>query len=169
MSEPFLGQIGIFGFNFAPIHWAQCNGQVLSIQQNQALFALIGTYYGGNGTTNFALPDLRGRVPLHFGAGFVQGQVGGTEAEVLSAAQMPAHTHTPNCNSAPGAALAPAGNYWAADPHGHLPYAATATSGKQLAAAAIGSQGQGQSHSNLAPFLVVNFCISLAGIFPSRS
>lgn len=170
MSEPFLGQVSIFSFNFAPTGWAQCNGQLLPIAQDTALFSLLGTTYGGNGVNNFALPDLRGRLPMHLGGGFVQGQAGGTESVTLSISEIPAHTHQANCNSAPTiltGALSPSGNYWAADTEGDSPYAATPNS--QLGPAAIGSRGSSQPHDNLAPYTVLNFCMALAGIFPSRN
>jgi microcystin-dependent protein len=166
MSEPFLGQIGLFGFAFAPRNWAQCNGQLMAISQNQALFALLGTYYGGNGQTTFGLPDLRGKAPVHAGNGYAQGQQGGTETVALSVAQLPSHTHQAQCSTTP-TALSPAGNYWAADTVGDKPFAATPNS--QTKAAAIGNQGQGQAHDNMAPYAVINFCIALAGIFPSRN
>jgi len=166
MSEPFLGQISIFGFAFAPSGWAQCVGQLLPINQYPALFALLGTTYGGNGSTTFALPDLRSRIPMHAGGNYSQGQIGGTESVALTVAQIPAHTHQANCNSAPNA-LSPLGNFWAADTAGDSPYASAPNS--QLAPAAIGSQGIGQGHTNMAPYTDLNFCIAMQGIFPSRN
>jgi microcystin-dependent protein len=166
MSEPFIGQVSIFSFAFAPTGWAQCNGQLLPINQYQALFSLLGTQYGGNGQNNFALPDLRSRLPMHLGSGYVQGQQGGTESVALTVSEIPTHTHQAKCNTAP-TALSPAGNYWAADTVGDKPFAASSNS--QLAAAAVGNQGQSQAHDNMGPSLVLNFCISLLGIFPSRN
>jgi microcystin-dependent protein len=179
MSEPFLGQISIFSFNFAPRGWTMCNGQLLAINQNQALFALLGTTYGGNGQTTFALPNLRGLVPLHFGQGlglssYTLGQSGGQESHTLNVAEMPAHTHTPQYAGTADQA-APGGNLWAADPNGNITFATT--SGNEVMATdpndntknAIGSAGGGQPHENRCPFLVLNFCIALQGIFPSRN
>lgn len=166
MSEPFIGQISVFGFGFAPRGWAQCNGQLLPISQNQALFALLGTTYGGNGTTTFALPDLRGRVAMHVSPHHSQGQVGGEEAHTLTIAETPSHTHSAPCNNSPATALDPTGAVWAADPSGHAPYAVAANS--QCSPQAIGTSG-GQPHDNMAPTLTLNFCIALTGIFPSRN
>lgn len=168
MSNPFIGEIRMFGFNFAPVGWAFCQGQLLAINQNTALFALLGTTYGGNGSTTFGLPDLRGRTPLHPGTGgggtYVLGQTGGTENHTLSAAELGSHTHTPSGSSATPDAASPAGNYWAA---GGV-YATTATPGATMQAGALAnSAGGGQSHGNMQPYLVLNFSIALAGIFPS--
>lgn len=166
MSEPYLGQISIFAFGFAPKNWAQCNGQLLPIMQNQALFALLGTTYGGNGTSTFALPDLRGRVGMHAGPVHKQGQSGGEEAHTLSVAETPAHTHTALCNTAAASTANPTGATWAANGGGHLPYAATANA--QCSPQAIAVTG-GQPHDNMAPTLTLNFCIALQGIFPPRN
>lgn len=166
MSEPFLGQISIFAFGFAPKGWAQCNGQVMPIAQNQALFALLGTTYGGNGTTTFALPDLRGRVGMHAGPNHPQGQSGGEEAHTLSIAETPSHTHTVPCSTSPATTADPAGASWATNSAGHSPYASTANS--QCSPQAIAVTG-GQPHDNMAPTLTLSFCIALTGIFPSRN
>jgi microcystin-dependent protein len=177
MSDPYLGQISIFSFNFAPRGWATCDGQLLSIQQNSALFALLGTFYGGNGTTTFALPNLRGMVPVNMGQGpglsqYSIGQVGGQESHTLTVTEMPTHTHTPHYTATANQA-APGGNLWAADPNGNITFA---TSGNEVMATgnndnqnAIGSNAGGQPHENRCPFLVVTFCIALQGIFPSRN
>jgi microcystin-dependent protein len=167
VAEPFLGMIILFGGNFAPRGWAFCNGQLLAINQNTALFSLLGTTYGGNGTTTFALPDLRGRVPLHFGQGpglssYVEGQVGGVENVTLLANQMPAHTHSQPATAGdettnrPNAAVPARGGVYASSPDG-----------SNLAATT--SAGGGQPHTNLQPYLTLNYCIALEGIFPSRN
>lgn len=169
MSEPFLSEIRMFGFAFPPSGWGACNGQLLPINQNQALFALIGTTYGGNGQTNFALPDLRGRTPLHFGQGAglqvrTLGESGGSESASLSTAQLPTHSHP---LVAVGAAQtgAPAGAQLAA---GVAPvYRNAATSTVPLAVDSVGTTGGGQPHVNLQPCLTVNFSIALLGVFPS--
>jgi microcystin-dependent protein len=173
MSEPFLGEIRMGGWNFAPQGWALCNGQLLSISQNTALFSLLGTTYGGNGQTTFALPDLRGRVPVHFGQGpglsnYDQGQVGGTESVTLTPNQMPVHNHHVNSYDNQGSSGTPTGNFPAADGTGF-----TAdwndTSSTQMAPGMLTNSGGGQPHSNIQPFLTVNFVIALQGIFPSRN
>ncbi len=165
MSEPFLGEIKIVSFNFAPKGWALCNGQLLPISQNQALFSLLGTTYGGDGRTTFALPDLRGRVPFHFGNGHVQGEVGGEEAHTLNLQELPAHAHTPNGSSNGASAASPAGNVWASTAAGGYSASADTT----LNPASVTSTGGGQAHQNMSPFLALNFCIALQGIFPSRN
>ena len=167
MSEPFLGQISVFAFSFAPRGWAQCNGQVLPIAQNQALFALLGTTYGGNGTTTFALPDLRGRAAMHVSAAHPQGQSAGEESHTLSTTEMPSHSHGASCNNTGSNQPSPAGNVWGADANGNALFAASA--GSTCSTLAIATAGGGQAHDNMAPSLVVNFCIALQGIFPSRN
>ena len=167
MSEPFLGEIRILGFNFAPRGWAMCAGQILSIAQNTALFSLLGTTYGGNGTQTFALPDLRGRVPLSVGQGpglsnYDQGEVSGTETVTLTTGQMPGHGHLAGASNGAASATRPNGNF----PAGGGAYAA-ASDGSTLNAAFVQSAGGSQPHSNLQPLLVLNFCIALQGIFPS--
>jgi len=174
MAEPFLSEIRIFSFNFAPRSWAFCSGQILAINQNQALFALLGTTFGGNGQTTFALPDLRSRVPVHFGQGgglspYVLGQAGGTENVTLDITQMPAHIHSVSCNKTTANQLSPVNGFWGKDTNGNRPYAPAATSGHTLGVAAIPIVGGSQPHSNTQPCLVLNFCISLVGIFPSRN
>ena len=163
MSEPFLGELKLMAFNFAPKGWALCNGQFMTINQNQALFSLLGTMYGGNGQTTFALPNLRGRVPMHVGAGFNQGQSGGQDAHTLTSQEMPAHNHPVNASTA-------AGN--AADPTMLAPfsdgYGGTASL-TSIQPATIGNVGGGQAHENRQPYLVLNWCIALQGIFPSRN
>lgn len=167
MADPYLGEIRMFGGNFAPIGWATCDGQLLSIAENSALFSLIGTTYGGDGVNTFALPDLRGRVAAHFGGALALGQVGGSESVTLTVAQIPSHSHTAEAASA-GTVRSPAGQVWAADRGQNVaPYAAAAD-GHAMAATAIGPQGGGQPHDNMQPFLAVSFIIALLGIYPSQ-
>lgn len=165
MSEPFLGQISIFAFQFAPRNWAQCNGQTMPIAQNTALFSLLGTTYGGDGISTFKLPDLRGRVAMHVAATHVQGQSSGEESHTLAVTEIPSHTHAALCNNNAGNSAGPAGAYWASGA-GHAPFAPTANS--QCSPQAIAAAG-GQPHDNMAPTLTVNFCIALAGVYPSRN
>jgi len=172
MSEPFIGEIRVFGFNFPPVGWATCAGQLLPIAQNTALFSILGTNFGGNGTTNFALPNLQANVPLHVGAGpgltpRTVGETGGVPQVTLNVAEMPAHTHAANCNSGHGTSYDPANAVWAADAGGAREYAAG--SNVTMAANALAATGGGQSHSNLQPYLAVNFCIALQGIYPPRN
>lgn len=175
MSESFLGQIMPVAFNFPPRGWAQCNGQLLAIAQNQALFALLGTTYGGNGTTTFGLPDLRGRTPIHFGQGpglpnVVQGQVGGVEAVTLSAASMPAHTHAAQASTAAAAGTAPAGNVvGTTTPMRMMRPAQVPPVNQVMNPAAVQPAGSTQAHANLQPYLTVMYVIALQGIFPSRN
>ena len=181
MSNPFLGEVRLFGFNFAPRGWAFCNGQLLSISQNTALFSLLGTMYGGNGQTNFALPDLRSRAAIHFGTGtglspYTQGQFAGTETITLTTQQLPAHVHTLNGdNSSATTGVPTAGNLAVPATPGRPPVAVNGyTTGAPANAvalnpASIGITGGSQPHSNIQPILVMNYCIALQGIFPSRS
>jgi microcystin-dependent protein len=175
--EPFLGQIMMVGFNFAPVGWALCNGQLLSIAQNTALFSLLGTTYGGDGRTTFALPNLQGRVPIHQGQSpgtstYVMGQVAGTENQTLLVGNLPAHSHPANASSASGGNNSPIGGFWAeVNSGGRSPvaspaYAASATG--QMAGTAIGLTGSNQPFSVIQPYLCVNFIIALVGIFPTR-
>jgi len=169
MSEPFLGEIRIFGFYFAPKDWAQCDGQALPISQNQALFSLLGTTYGGDGRTSFALPDLRSRTPVDFGSAdqsYALGQKSGEESHTLSLVELPSHNHSANSSGATGDLPAPATNVWAVA--SAQPYSSNAPT-DNMNAAAISNTGGGQAHENMAPYLVLNFCIALRGIFPSRN
>jgi microcystin-dependent protein len=168
MAEPFLGEVRIFSFQFAPRGWASCAGQLLAIQQNQALFAILGTTYGGDGVRTFALPDLRGRVPIHFGNGFVEGQSGGEEVHTLSLPELPSHSHFANALAAPGNSTSPAGN-WLAESSRFVLYSATLSTPTTLQGGTVGSAGGSQPHENRQPYLTVNFCIALLGIFPSRN
>ncbi|MBT8258475.1 MAG: tail fiber protein [Bacteroidia bacterium] len=164
--EPFIGQIQIFGFNFAPNGWATCDGQLLAISSNTALFSLLGTIYGGDGRTTFALPGLRGRTPVHFGAGpglspKSIGQRSGNETSVLSMANMPAHSHNRGISTATGEEDSPLNNFVAMHSG-----AFNEDASNQVASSNTGSS---QSFSNRDPYLVVNYCIALFGIYPSRS
>jgi microcystin-dependent protein len=174
--NPFLGQILLVAFNFAPVGWALCNGQLLAISQNTALFSLLGTYYGGNGTTDFALPNLQGRVPVHMGSGgggnYVIGQIGGAASATLTVNNLPAHSHPANCSSLAGTSSDPVQNFWA-EPSavvraaGSFTYAATANG--TMAPTAIGSTGGNIPIPVVDPYLCMNYIIALQGIFPSRS
>lgn len=166
MAEPFLSEIRLMSFNFPPKGWALCNGQFLPINQNQALFALLGTAYGGNGQTTFALPDLRGRVPIHMGEGFITGQAGGQDFHTVTANELPAHTHPVRVSaSATGGTASPAGAYLGGANNAYRSGPATTT----LHPASVTPVGSGQPHENRQPFLTVSFCIALQGIFPSHT
>lgn len=167
MAEPFLSEIRIMSFEFAPKGWALCNGQLLPINQNQALFSLLGTTFGGDGRVNFALPDLRGRTPLHVGSGHTLGERGGEQAHTLSIAELPTHTHVVNGTSAgtdPNGTNVPTDNLLATTPSEI--YAAPASL-VALGSSAVGNVGGSQPHLNMQPFLTLSFCIALQGIFPS--
>lgn len=165
MSEPFLAEIMIVGFNFPPRGWAFCDGQILLINQNQALFSLVGTTYGGDGRTSFGLPELRGRTPTHEGGGHSLGNKYGQENVSLATAQMPAHTHTARASSANadapvagGTVLASANNVY------HNP-----TNLLAIRSGTTANAGSGQGHNNMQPYLTLSFCIALVGLFPSRN
>ncbi|MDE2365511.1 MAG: phage tail protein [Betaproteobacteria bacterium] len=171
--DPFLGEIRPFAGNFAPRGWALCQGQLLSIAQNDALFSLLGTTYGGDGQTTFGLPNLASRVALHQGTGpglspRVIGEAGGAETVTLSNAQMPVHSHAAGCSNTGANSLSPAGSYWSTDPGGNTA-AYSNTAGAQMAGTAIGNTGGSQPHNNLQPYLVINYIIALEGIYPSRN
>lgn len=166
MSEPFVGEIKMFSFNFPPRFWALCNGQLLAINQNQALFSLLGTTYGGNGTTNFALPNFQGRVPISRGSGFVQGQTSGVENVTLITPQLPAHTHILIASSNGPSQGSPNGSYLSTFTTDNA-YSGAGTS--NTAMAPTGATGGNQPHPNIQPSLVISFCIALQGIFPSRN
>jgi microcystin-dependent protein len=165
MAEPFLAEIRMFSINFAPKGWALCNGQLLPINQNQALFALLGTTYGGNGQTNFALPDLRGRVPMHEGNGHTLGERSGTEVHTVNINELPAHTHVARASAASGNTPVPTNNFLAAANNVYRPPANLT----QLAAGTVSNVGGSQAHINMQPFLTIGFCIALQGIFPSQN
>lgn len=170
MAEPFLSEIRLMSFGFAPKGWALCNGQLLPINQNQALFSLLGTTFGGDGRVNFALPDLRGRTPLHVGAGHTLGERGGEQAHTLSVAELPTHTHTLQGTSAAANTPAPTGGLLAKGQAGTNPlnyYDGANTNLVALNPASIANVGGSQAHLNMQPFLVLNFSIALQGIFPS--
>jgi len=168
MSNPFIGEIRVFGFNFAPRGWAMCNGQLLAISQNTALFSLLGTTYGGNGQTTFALPYLRSRVAIHNGQGpglssYVMGQTAGVENVTLLVSEIPQHTHAVQCSTDDGNSGVPTNNFPAA--FGQPIYTTTPNS----VAGQTAPAGSNLPHTNVQPYLTVNFCIALQGIFPSRS
>jgi len=163
MAEPFLSEIRIMSFVFAPKGWALCNGQLLPINQNQALFSLLGTTFGGDGRVNFALPDLRARVPIHVGSGHTLGEKGGEQAHTLSIAEIPTHTHVVSGVNANAATNVPLGNSLAnTTALYHAPSNFTA-----INPGTVGNVGGSQAHINMQPFLVLSFCIALQGIFPS--
>ena len=175
MSTPYLSEIKVFSFGFAPKGWAQCNGQLMSIQQNAALFSLLGTNYGGNGVTTFGLPDLRGRVPVHLGQGpglsaYVQGELGGAETITLNSTGMPSHTHLMAADNEIGTAVNSLGKLFAqpVDTDPVLMYG-PASSLVALNPGSVTSSGGNQPHSNMQPYLALNICIALQGIFPSRN
>ena len=167
MSSPFIGEIRMFGGNFAPVGWAFCNGALMDISQNDALFNLIGTTYGGDGQSTFALPNLQSRVPVHVGPGFALGQAAGAEAVTLTTSQIPAHAHVPQAFSATGNQSGPGNGVWASSSPA-TDYGDTAPS-VNMDPAAMGSAGGSQPHDNMVPFLVINFILSLFGIFPSQT
>jgi microcystin-dependent protein len=170
MAEPFLSEIRIMSFNFPPKGWAFCNGQLLPINQNQALFALLGTTYGGNGQTNFALPNLQGRVPIHMGSGHTLGERGGEQAHTLAISEVPVHTHALMASTTDGNAPVPfangAGTVLARTTN--QIYGPT-TNLAALNAASVTNTGGSQAHTNLQPYLALTFCIALQGIFPSQT
>jgi microcystin-dependent protein len=168
VSDPFLAEIRVTSFNFAPKGWALCNGQLLPINQNQALFALLGTTYGGDGRVNFALPDLRGRAAVHAGT-LVQGSQGGTSTVTLTSAQLPAHAHALYATSTLATSASPAGALLAAKPRSGRDIYAPPANVVGLNAAAVANAGGTQPHDNMQPYLVLNFIIALQGIFPSRN
>jgi microcystin-dependent protein len=173
MAEPFLGEIRLVGFNFAPNGWAFCNGQILSITQNTALFSLLGTTYGGDGMTTFALPNLQGRVAVHQGNGaglspYVIGEIYGVESVTLLVGQLPAHNHGVNASASKGSKASPIGEYPASDAAGiTAEYGPTPTG--LMNPGMIVAAGGNQPHENRQPSLVLNYIIAIVGIFPSRS
>jgi microcystin-dependent protein len=168
MSQPYVGEIRMFGGNFAPAGWMFCEGQLLPISEFETLFNLIGTTYGGDGQSTFALPDLRGRFPMHFGNGFTLAENGGTETVTLTTTQIPAHNHAAVCSAGSGDSASPVGKFWSTDPAGNTA-AYNESGGSQMATGALASVGGGQPHNNLSPYLCVNFIISLFGVFPSQT
>ena len=165
MAEPFLSEIRIMSFGFAPKGWAMCNGQLLPINQNQALFSLLGTTFGGDGRVNFALPDLRSRVPIHVGSGHTLGEKGGEQAHTLSISEIPTHAHTATATSTNGGVIIPTGNLLA----GGTPqlYHVPDNNLGAMSPGTLANTGGSQAHLNMQPFLALTFCIALQGIFPS--
>ena len=168
MAEPFLSEIRIMSFVFAPKGWALCNGQLLPINQNQALFSLLGTTFGGDGRVNFGLPDLRARTPIHVGSGHTLGERGGEQAHTLSMAESPEHTHPANATSGTATTGTPTSSSLLAQSKGSQLYGSAANLQAMLPSA-ISSVGGSQAHLNMQPYLVLNFCIALQGIFPSQN
>lgn len=167
MSDPFLGEIKIVSFNYAPKGWASCNGQFLPINQNQALFSLLGTMYGGNGQTTFALPDFRGRVPIHVGGGFTQGQRGGEQAHTVTTSELPTHMHTAQVQPANANSANPVNTVLAGIPT--FAYRSNLSALTTLHPQSVTNVGGSQPHENRQPYLVLNFVVALQGIFPSRN
>jgi microcystin-dependent protein len=163
MADPFLSEIRIFSFVYAPKDWALCDGQLLPINQNQALFSLLGTTFGGDGRVNFALPDLRARTPIHVGSGHTLGERGGEQAHTLSIAELPAHTHVLNGSNTPAEINTPTEAFLAMANNAYAPAGNLAA----LSPASVTNAGGSQAHLNMQPFLTLSFCIALIGIFPS--
>ena len=168
MGTPFVSEVKIISWNFAPQGWAFCNGQFLPINQNQALFSLLGTMYGGNGQTTFALPDLRGRVPIHIGSGFTQGQAGGQEAHTITQSEMPQHLHFAQAAATGANAVIPT-NSLVLSGQGQFEIWRAPTNLGSMQPATVSNVGGSQPHVNLQPFLVLNYIIALIGVFPSRN
>lgn len=168
MSTPYVGEIRMFAGNFAPAGWALCQGQLLAISENDVLFNLIGTTYGGDGQSTFALPNLQSRLPVHVGPGFALGQSGGAEEVTLTTSQIPTHSH-PLVASTNNASTANASGNLLAQTPSYTPYITGFPASSPLNAASVGSSGGSQPHDNMHPFLVINFIISLFGVFPSQS
>jgi microcystin-dependent protein len=177
MSDQFVAEIRIFGFNFAPTGWALCDGQIMPISQNTALFSLLGTTYGGDGKSTFALPNIQGSAPLQQGQGaglslYDLGEYGGESSVTLLTSEIPLHNHLPNCLSGAGNVTSPIGNVWASSKVGKQAenrYSATPGTNPTVSGAMISPVGGNLPHNNMPPYLVLNFCIALQGIFPARS
>jgi microcystin-dependent protein len=165
MAEPYVGEIRVFGGNFAPVGWALCDGRTLAISTNETLYALIGTTYGGDGQNTFALPDLRGRVPIHTGPGYSLGQTGGTEMVSLTSQNLPVHSHTAAASAANATSSVPTGRFWATNTDFRC--YSNATPNTSFAPAAIGAAGGSVPHDNMMPFLTVSYIIALEGIYPN--
>ncbi len=175
MADNFVAEIRLFPFNFAPVGWAMCNGQLLPISQNTALFSLLGTFYSGNGTSNFGLPNLQGSVALDMGQGDGLtlrdiGEIGGSATVTLLTTEIPAHAHSLLCATGAGNAASPSGNSFGSAQRGKPPgYAATTGTKVNMSTSAVANAGGGQPHNNMQPYLTLNYCIALAGVFPARS
>jgi len=174
MGTPYIGEIRMVGFNFAPTGWAFCDGQTLAISQNATLFNLIGTTYGGDGINTFNLPDLQGRFPAHygtssFGSSYVFGQSAGSETVMLTINQMPVHNHMAVCAAGGGTTASPVKAFWSTDPQGNTAAYNNAPDGSSMASGALAIAGSGLPHENRQPYLGLNFIISMFGIFPSRT
>jgi microcystin-dependent protein len=169
MAEPFLSEIRIMSFGFAPRGWALCNGQLLPINQNQALFSLLGTTFGGDGRTNFGLPNNQGRTPIHVGNGHTLGERGGEQAHTLSVSEMPMHVHGLNGTSAGASTNIPDGTSQWADSSPNKAYNGSGQNLGAMNAATLSNTGGSQAHQNMQPYLTLNFCVALQGIFPSPS
>lgn len=167
MAEPFLGEIKIISWNFPPKGWAFCNGQLLPINQNQALFSILGTTYGGDGRVNFGLPDLQGRVPIHMGSGFTEGERGGETSHTLTISELPAHVHLVQASLGSATQL-PGTNHLLAVPLAPI-YHVPDNNAIPLNPATVTNTGGSQPHNNMMPYLTLNFCIALQGIFPSQN
>ncbi|HUA22279.1 MAG TPA: tail fiber protein [Bryobacteraceae bacterium] len=168
MASPYVGEIRIFAGNFAPVGWEFCEGQLLPITEYETLFQLIGTTYGGDGESTFALPDLRGRFPVHVGAGFVVGQSAGAETVTLTDEDLPSHTHTAVASGG-GNVVSPQNAFWSTDPFGNTAaYTTPPATPANMNANAIGNTGGGQPHENRQPYLAVSFIISMFGVFPTQ-
>lgn len=169
MSEPFLAEVRMVGFTFAPRGWAFCDGQILPINQNQSLYSLLGTIYGGDGRTTFALPDLRGRTPIHSSDSHPLGQRGGVETHTLSKTEIPAHSHVFRVSTAPATERTPGGQVLAETlpnfPIYYKPNSSTTT----LGSGTVANAGGGQTHENMQPYSTLNYCIAMQGLFPSRN
>lgn len=168
MAEPFLSEIRIMSFVFPPKGWALCNGQLLPINQNQALFSLLGTTYGGDGQTNFGLPDLRGRVPIHMGSGHTLGERGGEQAHTLSISEIPTHVHVANATTATATTSTPTTSLLLGQSTASQLYGSPANL-VAMSPTAVTNVGGSQAHLNMEPFLTLSFCIALQGIFPSQT
>ncbi len=168
MAEPFLSEIRVMSFVYAPTGWALCNGQLLPINQNQALFSLLGTTYGGDGRVNFALPDLRGRTPIHVGSGHTLGERGGEQAHTLSIPELPTHAHVWSASGSEASTNTPTASLVLAQSTADSAWG-PATNLVALAPQAVGNTGGSQAHLNMQPFLTLSFCIALQGIFPSSN
>ncbi|MBL4773238.1 MAG: phage tail protein [Alcanivoracaceae bacterium] len=169
MSEPFLAEIRIVGFNFAPRGWAFCDGQILPINQNQSLYSILGTAYGGDGVNSFALPEIRGRTPIHVGEGHLQAQKSGEETHTLSAAEMPQHKHVIKGSESSGSEQSPLAKVLGASTNVILPSYKESGNIVNLNVASITKTGGGQLHKNMQPYITLNYCIALKGLFPSRN